>query len=84
MNDQHENANKKFNLLRDHLTKIQKALEDERISREHMSESKAKDIQGFENKLLQILEMESLQRKDNENKLLRMLDDRSGAIKHDI
>ncbi len=50
-----EQTNKKFNILREQVTRLQKALEEERGGRESLMEQKMRDLVQLEQRIQQVL-----------------------------
>ena len=64
--------------------KIQKIIEEDNHNREQTLELKMKEILSLDQKFSQAVESEILSRKDGENRLLRLLDDKFNLIKSEI
>ena len=50
-----EQTNKKFNILREQVARLQKALEEERGGRESLMEQKMRDLVQLEQRIQQVL-----------------------------
>ena len=64
--------------------KIQKIVDEDKSNREQTLEIKMKEILSLDQKFSQSIESEILTRKDGENRLLRLLDDKFNLIKSEI
>lgn len=59
-------------------------MEEDKNNRENILELKMKEILALDQKFSQVVESEILSRKDGENRLLRLLDDKFNLIKSEI
>merc|ERR1711881_778648 len=74
----------KFKLLKDQITKLQEGLATERIAREILDERKAKELKLVENNVQLDLNVEKQNRKDNETKIQKHIDEKVFALRLDL
>merc|ERR1712000_646978 len=74
----------KFKLLKDQITKLQEGLATERIAREILDERKSKELKLVENNVALDMNVEKQNRKDNENKLVKQIDEKLFALRIDL
>merc|ERR1712217_117309 len=66
------------------LAKFQREFDEERLSREALHDSKAKDLSALDLRLQQALEAEQQLRRDAEAKVLRSFDERTATLQEEM
>lgn len=84
ISESHDNSKRKFNLLREHLGKIQKALEEEKNAREALTAQKEEEVRTLNEKLVGLVERQKQERLETENRLLRLLEERESAVIQEV
>ena len=84
LNDINEQTQKKFQIVKDNLIKIQKQIEDERNKFDSYTEQKNNYIKVLENKINERFNQESDLRKELERKFSVLIDDKFNALKIEI
>jgi len=74
----------KFKLLKDQITKLQEGLATERIAREILDERKSKELKLVENNVSLDLNVEKQNRKDNENKIQKQIDEKCFSLRLEL
>ena len=84
LNDINEQTQKKFQIVKDNLQKIQKQIEEERNKFDSYTEQKNNYIKVLENKINERFNQESDLRKELERKFSVLIDDKFNALKIEI
>lgn len=71
-------------LLKDHISKLQEQLVNEHMAREIFSDKKSKEIKLAENNLILDINQEKQSRKETENRLAKIVDEKLFALKLDL
>ena len=84
LNDINEQTQKKFQIVKDNINKIQKQIEDERAKFDSYNEAKNNYVKVLENKINERLNQESDLRKEIERRFSILIDDKFNALKIEI
>jgi len=79
-----ESNNKRVNLLRDQIQKIQRMLEEEKDHREQVLQAKYRDMANLETKFSQLIEGEINARKESDSRLIRLVDERFNGLRTEL
>jgi hypothetical protein len=79
-----ESNNKRVNLLRDQIGKIQRMLEEEKDHREQVLQAKYRDMANLETKFTQLIEGEINTRKESDSRLIRLVDERFNSLRTEL
>ena len=84
LNDINEQTQKKFQIVKDNINKIQKQIEDERAKFDSYTEAKNNYVKVLENKINERLNQEIDLRKEIERRFSILIDDKFNALKIEI
>ena len=84
LNDINEQTQKKFQIVKDNINKIQKQIEDERAKFDSYTEAKNNYVKVLENKINERMNQESDLRKEIERRFSILIDDKFNALKIEI
>lgn len=84
MSELNETLNKRVSQLRDNLQGITKIVEQQKSQREQVFEHKIKEFQDLEAAFGQAIDQEIQSRKDGENKIIRLVDEKGSYIKSEL
>ena len=84
LNDINEQTQKKFQIIKDNIKKIQKQIEDERAKFDSYTEAKNNYVKVLENKINERMNQESDLRKEIERRFSILIDDKFNALKIEI
>merc|ERR1719454_2145492 len=72
------------NSLRDQLSSVKRDFEEERRSRESVTQAKMQELAAIDGRLQQALRAEQEARRDSEAKVFRTFDERTAALREEI
>lgn len=75
---------KKFSVLKEHTLLFQDAIKGERVNREQLAEAKEQEILKVDAALQATLQSEQVERKEAEQKILRVFEDKTTYLKDEI
>jgi len=76
--------NKKFQMIKDQIQKLQKLYEEDKLLKERLNEVKDVELKSLEMKINEKFEFEIHARKELEQKLMIIIEERTNAIKNEI